>query len=95
MTDRPDVASLAALCKLSLGEGERSDMERDLCIMLRVCESLADIEGDIIPSRCVSLDGLREDVPSDAPYDRERLLECAPLSKDGFIAVGRVLEESE
>lgn len=95
MSERPDVAAVAALCKLSLEEDGLADMERDMDIMLRICESLSDIEGDIKLSRCVPFDGLREDVPSDAPYDRETLLDNAPCAVDGFIEVGRVLEAGE
>lgn len=96
MTDvsRSDVAQLAQLSSLQLGDNEIDDLQQDIAAILTYVQQLAelDTEGVEPTYQVTDLENVwRDDAVVDEQITREQLLALAPESTNHQIKVPKVL----
>ncbi len=91
---RKEVEHIAALARLSLGEAEKTSLEKDLNAILGYVEKLGALDTEGIAPTSHALDivnAFREDVLT--PFgDREKILENAPAKVESFFQVPPISE---
>ena len=92
--DKAEVAHIAALARIRLGEGDLEPLAAELSHILGWVEQLGEVDtSDVAPMTSVAatLLPMREDVVTDGNC-RERILANAPQATGGFFAVPKVVE---
>lgn len=91
---REIIRHTAKLSRINFTEDEEKAMEKHFASVLRWTEKLNEFDADSVPATAHILDAvnvLREDVPG-VPFDREKLLSCAPERSEDSYIVPRVVE---
>ena len=84
----------AKLSRIKLTEEEEKGMEKHFASILKQVETLDKFDASSVPATAHILSAvnvLREDVPGE-PFDREKLLACAPERDENSYVVPRVVE---
>lgn len=84
----------AKLSRINFTEEEESAMEKHFASVLRWVDTLNEFDASSVPATAHILDAvnvLRDDVPG-SPFDREKLLSCAPERDENSYIVPRVVE---
>jgi aspartyl-tRNA(Asn)/glutamyl-tRNA(Gln) amidotransferase subunit C len=92
--NKADVAHIAALARIRLGEAELEPLAAELSQILDWVEQLGAIDTDGVPpmtSVAASRLPMREDIVTDGDC-RDAILGNAPQSARGFFAVPKVVE---
>lgn len=85
-----DVKHVADLARIRLSPSEMAAMEEDLRSILKHVERLSEVNVDGVPPTFGSneVGGVRLDQDVERPgLNRDRLLELAPLARDGYYVV--------
>ena len=89
------IERLSSLAKLSLSETEAEDARGELKKMADYTYLHLNLESDALPFSYPSCEsGLREDTPYEYGFT-EKILACAPATKDRYIVVPQVIEKED
>ena len=93
--EKPDIEYLTKLARMELDDKEKAFLEKDLEAIIGYMNILSSINtDDVEPMEHVL--GLANVMRADEPepsYERDRLLDCAPESEDGYYIVPITVEE--
>lgn len=84
----------AMLSRITLTAAEEKEMEKHFASLLEQMSALDNFDGAAVPATAHILPAvnvLREDVAGE-PFDREKLLRCAPERDENSYVVPRVVE---
>lgn len=93
--DLQTIKHTATLSRLTLTEPEEQAMIQHFEAIMKYVETLDTFDANSVPATAHILSAinvLREDVPTDKQFDREKLLKCAPERDETAYIVPRVVE---
>ncbi len=91
---RDIIRHTAKLSRINFTEDEEKALEKHFASVLRWVKTLDEFDAASVPATAHILDAvnvLRDDVPGE-PFDREKLLSCAPERSEDSYIVPRVVE---